>query len=278
LRKNSGLWICFIFAYAIFPSEILWGQSLFQRGEELLMRNQPREAAPLLESALTQEPRNEKIYLYLGIAYEQLGNHDRAIAMMRRGLDFAVLHKDLLLFNLGNNYYAKDDAEKAIEMYSEVLEVNGAFTDAYLNRANAQVKIDKLEDALRDYRLYLIMEPESFQKQQIEEMIRLLEGILAERIAREEQRRIEEEERLRAEEEQKRLEEERRRQEEERLRLEEEERRQEEERLRLEEEARQKALLDEVLKSLQMSAEDASNLSAEKEDIIEHRDDIDIDD
>jgi tetratricopeptide (TPR) repeat protein len=242
------------------------------------MQNKPKEAAALLESALGQEPRNEKIYLYLGISYEQLGNRDKAISIMQRGLDFAALHKDLLYFNIANNYYAKDDGEKAFEMYSRAIEANGSLNDAYLNRANTAVKLDKLEEALNDYRLYLVMEPDTPQRGQIERMIQLLENVQTERIVEAERLKAEEEERIRAEEERKRLEEEERQLAEERKRQEAEELRIAEEKRRLEEEARQKALLEEVLKSLQMSADDASHLSAEKEDIIEERDDIDIDD
>jgi tetratricopeptide (TPR) repeat protein len=225
------------------------GQSLFQKGEELFMQNKPGEAAALLENALKQEPRNEKIYLYLGISYEQTGNRDKAIAVMQKGLDFAVLHKDLLYFNIANNYYGRGEGEKAFEMYSKAIEENGSLNDAYLNRANAAVKLDKLGEALDDYRLYLVQEPDTAQRPQIEQMIRLLEGIQTERIAEAQRIKAEEEERVRAE-----------------------------EKRRQEEEARQKALMEEVLKSLQMSAEDASHLSAEKEDIIEERNDVDIDD
>ncbi|MDR3200009.1 MAG: tetratricopeptide repeat protein, partial [Spirochaetales bacterium] len=242
--------ICAVFA----PP--LSGQSVFQRGEEFFMQNQPKEAAALLETALNQEPRNEKIYLYLGIVYEQLGNHDKAIAIMQKGLSVAVLHKDILLFNMGNNYYTRGDVEKAVEMYSQALEANGALTGAYLNRANAGVKLTRYEDALRDYRLYLVMEPEASQKIQIGQMIQLLENMQAGRVAEVERQRVAEEERIRTEEETRRV---------------------AEERKHLEEE-RQKVLLEEVLKSLQMSADETSHLSAEKEAIIEDREEVDIDD
>jgi tetratricopeptide (TPR) repeat protein len=280
--KKSGGIFTWIAICAVFSAPSLFGQaggqSLFQKGEELFMQDKPREAAALLENALRQEPRNETIYLYLGICYEQLGNRDKAIAIMRKGLEFAVLHKDLLYFNMGNNYYGKGEGEQAFEMYSKAIEENGSFNDAYLNRANTAVKLDKLEEALNDYRFYLVQEPDTAQRPQIEQMIQLLEGVQIERIVEEQRRKAEEEERIRAEEEKRLAEEEQRRQEEERRKQEEEELRIAEEKRRQEEEARQKALLEEVLKSLQMSSEDASHLSAEKEDIIEERNAIDIDD
>jgi tetratricopeptide (TPR) repeat protein len=255
--------VFFVFL-SLFP---LFGESPFKRGEELFLQNKPREAAAILESALVQEPRNEKIYLYLGISYEQLKNHDKAISLMQRGLDFAVQYKDLLYYNLGNNFFSKGDGEKALEMYSKAIGVNGTLSDAYLNRANTQVKMDKLEGALNDYTLYLTMEPETPQRPQIEQMIRLLKNIFVEREAEKlavEQKKREEEEKKRIEEEQ--------------VRIAEEKRKQEEERRRKEEAERQKALLDEVMRSLQAASGDAANLSAEKEDIREKREEVDIED
>jgi tetratricopeptide (TPR) repeat protein len=271
LKRKGGIfawcfWIC-----AVFAPSALSGQSVFQRGEELFMQNKPQEAAVLLENALAQDPRNEKIYLYLGIAYEQLGNHEKAVAILQKGLEAAVLYREQFFFNMANNYAAGGDNEKAWEMYSKALEAKGTLSDAYLNRANVEIKLDRLDEALRDYRLYLAMEPYAAQRPQIEQMIRLIETVQADRLLEAERQRI-------AEEEKKRIDEERRRAEEERKRQEEEDRRVAEEKRRREEEARQKALLEEVLKSLQMSAEDASHLSAEKESIIEDRQDVDIDD
>ncbi|MCL1817305.1 MAG: tetratricopeptide repeat protein [Spirochaetaceae bacterium] len=268
LKRNGGILVCLLLLCGGLP---LFGQSAFQKGEELFMQNRPQEAAGILEGALAQEPRNEKIYLYLGIIYEQLGIRQKAVDIMQKGLEVTVFHKADLFFNIGNNYDGMGEAEKAVEMYTRALETNGSLGDAYLNRANVEVKLDRLTDALRDYRLYLVMAPASPQRPQIERMIQLIESVEAERAAEAERVRIAEEQRRIREEEEKRLEEERRKQEEEDRRIAEEKRRQEEE-------ARQKALLDEVLKSLQMSAEDAAHLSAEKESIIENREDVDIDD
>jgi tetratricopeptide (TPR) repeat protein len=271
LERKGGIFACFFWICAVFVPAALSGQSTFQRGEELFMQNRPQEAAALLENALAQEPRNEKIYLYLGIAYEQLGNHEKAIAILQKGLEAAVLYREQFFFNMANNYAAGGENEKAQEMYSRALEAKGTLSDAYLNRANVEIKLDKLEEALQDYRLYLAMEPYAAQRPKIEQMIQLIETVRAERLLEAERQRVAEEEKRRIAEEQKRLDEERKRQEEEAQRIAEEKRRQEEE-------ARQKALLEEVLKSLQMSAEDASHLSAEKESIIENREDVDIDD
>lgn len=233
-------------------------QTAFQEGEKYFLNNNPRSAIPLLEQATVQEPRNERIYLYLGIAYEQIGNYDQAIRVLKRGLEFALQYKDLFYFNLGNNHLAKGETETAIEMYTQALETNGSLADAFLNRANLEVKLDRLSDALKDYTAYLNLVPDSPQRPQIERMMALLKSILEDREAK----RIAEEKRRQEEEEARRIAEERRKQ--------------EEEKRRQEEEARQKALLEAVLSSLKASTEGVGNLSAEKEDIREKRIETDI--
>ena len=230
------------------------------------MQNMPQEAAALLEGALAQEPRNEMIYLYLGIIYEQLGVRDRAVDILQRGLEIAIAYRADFLFNMGNNFDAMGEAEKAHEMYTRALEINGSFGDAYLNRANVGIKMDRLEEAMRDYRLYLVMVPAAPQRQQIERMIRLIESIMTERVAEaERQRAAEEQRRVYAEQERVRV-----AQEEENIRIAEERRRQEEE-------ERQRALLEDVLRSLQMTQEEAGHFAADRESIIENSEDVDID-
>jgi len=239
------------FLYLLGQGPVAQAQTAFQEGEKHFLHNNPRLAIPLLEQATVQEPRNERIYLYLGIAYEQIGNYDQAIRVIKRGLEFALQYKDLFYFNLGNNYLAKGENETAIEMYTKALETNGALADAFLNRANLEVKLDRLSDALKDYTSYLNLVPDSPQRPQIERMMALLQSVLQEREAR----RIAEEKRKKEEEEARRIAEERKRQ---------------------EEEARQKALLEAVLSSLKASTEGVGNLSAEKEDIREKREETDI--
>ncbi|MCX7787937.1 MAG: tetratricopeptide repeat protein [Spirochaetes bacterium] len=254
-----GLWRVLLFLlFFLGPGVIAQTQTAFQEGERFFLNNNPRSAIPLLEQATIQEPRNERIYLYLGIAYEQIGNYDQAIRAMKRGLEFALQYKDLFYFNLGNNHLAKGETETAIEMYTKALETNGSLADAFLNRANLEVKLDRLSDAWKDYSAYLNLVPDSPQRPQIERMMALIQSILQDREAK----RIAEEKRRKEEEEARRIAEERRRQ--------------EEERRRQEEEARQKALLEAVLSSLKASTEGVGNLSAEKEDIREKRIETDI--
>lgn len=165
-------------AFLLFSCACLAALPAFQEGEKLLLENKPREASGLLEEALLQEPANERIYLYLGIVYEQMSNPEKAIQVMRRGLAMAGQYRDLLYFNIGNNYFRQEQLTMAEEMYGKAAEANGRLASAYLNRANCRLRLANYPGALGDYTLYLRLEPGSPQRPQIEKLIDLLQGML----------------------------------------------------------------------------------------------------
>ncbi len=264
----------FFFLFLLFAQNALWAETLFEKGEELFLANKPQEAVTYLEAALGELPGNEKIYLYLGIVYEQLGRRDEAITVMQKGLDYAKDLRHIFYFNIANNLYAKGDTALAEDMYSRSLQEKSGYSSAYLNRANARVSQKKYQSALSDYTVFLSLEPANPQADAIKRMVGLLRGIIAEQ-----ERAKLEEERRQAEELKAKAEEEKRLAEEQKKRKEEEERKKEAEARRIaEEQARQKALLDEVLKSLSNVSEDTRNLSAGSEDIQEFRTETDIED
>jgi tetratricopeptide (TPR) repeat protein len=223
--------------------------SLFEEGEKLFMQNKPEEAKKVLEAALAEDSDNEKIYLYLGIIYEQLDNNEKAISIMEVGAKVAKEKKERFFFNMGNNYFSLGQKEKAEAMYSQAIEHNGGYAKAYLNRANTRLANEDYRGAVDDYTHYLSLRPSAPQKEKIERVIELLKQKIVEA-------------------EQKRREEELRRQEEERRKKEEARRKAEEERRRREEEKRrQEQLLQDVLNSIENASEDTSSMSADSEDI-----------
>lgn len=206
------------------------------RGEELFLQDKMEEAAPFLETAISQYPRNEKLYLYLATAYEATGKTSLAVSTLQRGIEYGSEYLDVMYFNLGNNMFAADKHLVAVEMYSQAIRLNPGMSDAYLNRANSALELERFDDATDDYETYLTLNPGSSQREAIEQLLGVLKGIL------EEQRRIA----------------------------------LEQERIRLEEEARKKALLDSVLNSLQNASESTTNLSAETEDVEQVDEEADI--
>ncbi len=166
-----------ILSVSILPS---FSSSYLEEGEKLFLENKPKQSAPLLEAALNEDPTNEKIYLYLGMVYDQLGEIDKSTKIMRRGLNVATSVKDLLYYNMGNNFFRKKQFSLAEDMYSEAIKINKEIPEAYLNRANARLKQNKFKEAVSDYIIYLRLKPESPQRDKIEKLINILNGIIAE--------------------------------------------------------------------------------------------------
>jgi tetratricopeptide (TPR) repeat protein len=179
IRAAVLLAAAFLLAAASLPA----ASALFEKGSALFVQNKPAEARPLLEEALSDDPSNETIYLYLGIVYQQLGNPDKAITILKRGLNIATLHKDLFLYNIGNNFFARGEFTFAEESYTAAVTANRTMPDGYLNRANSRMKLERWADALVDYQLFLQLAPQDPQRPQVEEMVRLLQEHLGKQAA-----------------------------------------------------------------------------------------------
>ena len=211
-------------------------QNALELGKEHFLNDRMEEARPYLEDALKQNPRDERIYLYLSMVYEVLGQPDLAVNVLQRGVQYASEFLDVMYFNIGNNMFQQNKNVLAYEMYTKALQVNPALSDGYLNRANTALRVENYEDAVRDYELYLARVPDSSQREPIEQVIAIIGGIV------EEERRIAEER----------------------------------ERARREEEARKRALLDSVRNSLENVSSSTTNLSAETEDVEKASEESDI--
>ena len=162
------------------------------------MQNQPAQAAPFLENSIIDDPANAMTYLYLGIAYEQLGRTDEAIAIYRRVLPTARSLSANVSNNLGNVYFKKGNMEEAERYYTQAIGFNPVFSNAYLGRANTQIKAGNLRNAISDYEQYLTLEPLSSQRANIESMIALIRAEFASQemrkiFAEEEEKRLAEE-------------------------------------------------------------------------------------
>ena len=154
----------------------LSASTFLTQGEKLFLEDKPREAGALLEQALDEDPANETIYVYLGIIYGQLNDTDKSTRLMKRGLTVAQNLKDVLYFNIGNNYFRLGDYFIAEEMYSSAIRMNREFDAAYLNRANTRLENEDYSGALADYLIYLQLTPATDQRDQIEQVVAALKA------------------------------------------------------------------------------------------------------
>ena len=164
----------------------LSAQSSFTRGEELFMQNRPQEAMSYLQTAISEDPAHVTAFLYLGIVYLQMDRIDDAIEIYTRILPRGGTETARIAFNLGNAHFINGDIDSARQYFSRAIEVNQSFAPAYLNRANALIRIGELAAAVQDYQRYLALAPASPQRDQVMRLI----AFIQEEFAVEEQRRV----------------------------------------------------------------------------------------
>ena len=170
MRKHVALaWVLLLASACAFGAS-----QFFDKGEQLFVANKPREAQPLLESALGDDPSNEKIYLYLGIIYQQLGDAQKAIDILKRGMNVATAYKDLFYYNMGNDFYSRKEYAFAEEMYSNALSANKDLSEAYINRANDRMQLQNLTGAIADYSVFLQLKPQDPRRPDIERLMALV--------------------------------------------------------------------------------------------------------
>jgi tetratricopeptide (TPR) repeat protein len=170
-RVFSGKKAVLALGFAAMALGVLYGQSSFTQGEELFLHNKPQEALAYLESAVAEDPGNIRAFLYLGVSYQQLKRLDEAIVVYRQALPKAGQDTALIAFNLGNIYYARNNIPQAEEFYTQSLAANPSYASAYLNRANARLSRQALQEAIADYESYLSLEPGSAKRGRVQQLI-----------------------------------------------------------------------------------------------------------
>jgi len=170
MRKHFALALVLLLAsaYAFAASPF------FDKGEQLFVQNKPREAQPLLESALGEDPANEKAYLYLGIIYQQLGDAQKAIETLKKGIAVATTFRDLFFYNMGNDYYARKEYAQAEESYTSAISANKDLAEAWINRANDRMQLQNLGGAIADYTVFLQLKPQDARRPDIEKLMALV--------------------------------------------------------------------------------------------------------
>ncbi len=163
----------FVFLFA-FASTGIFATDYYLEGENLFRKNNPAEAIPYLQQALTQPDVNPNVFIYLGLCYYQEGLYDDAVTTFVRGTLANGADTKALFFNAGNVYFEQELFQQAEDMYTRSIHANNSYPPAFLNRANTRIKLEKLDEAVQDYSTYLTLNPASWQKDSIMYLISLI--------------------------------------------------------------------------------------------------------
>lgn len=175
-KLSSLLFIPFfvcIFSYA--------QEDSFSKGEELFKLNQPEQAVPFLKDTII-EGGNPAAYTYLALSYYQLGRYTESLDICKIAMNISGTNKTVIAYNAGNVSYNLGDYSDAEIWYTKSLEADATYVPPLLNRANARLKQGKFRECKEDYVRYQELEPDNYQKEQIDALLALLDGEI-ERIA-----------------------------------------------------------------------------------------------
>jgi tetratricopeptide (TPR) repeat protein len=153
----------------------------YAEGERLFRENKPAEAVPMLYQASLASGANPKVFVYLGLCYQQTGKYADAISVFMKGTSAPGADRKTLFYNAGNVYFVQNMYTEAESMYSRAIELDSSWAPAYLNRANARVKLEFFQKAVDDYTAYLMLDPATWQKDSIRQLIGLLTGAVKEK-------------------------------------------------------------------------------------------------
>ncbi|MCX7921158.1 MAG: tetratricopeptide repeat protein [Clostridia bacterium] len=135
------------------------------------------EAIAMLEE-LHRQVKNTTIYGSLGCLLILKGNLDRALKFNLEAYAYNSSN-NIIMDNLGNTYYLREEYDKAQEIYQKLMEANPAFPEAYYNyglvllrRNESQKALDSFKKALK----YQVSFLNTVTSEEIQQRIKELEA------------------------------------------------------------------------------------------------------
>jgi tetratricopeptide (TPR) repeat protein len=115
----------------------------------LWKQNKLDEAVELLRQVM-ESYRNSTVYGSLGYMLIQQGDLDEALAFNLEACDYNNSNK-VILDNLGQTYYLREDYDKAEEIYARLIPQNPPFPEAYYNYGLVLMKKDQYAEAWKAF-------------------------------------------------------------------------------------------------------------------------------
>ena len=86
----------------------------------------------LWSDIVRKSPYKARAYQYLGLAFHDTGNLDRAIAEYKKSLSLNPLHADVHN-NIGVSYFYRGDVDTAITHFKHAISIDPSHSDAHYN-------------------------------------------------------------------------------------------------------------------------------------------------
>ncbi len=100
-------------------------------------------------TAIAQNPKDADSYVNRGIAYNELGQNQQAIADYNKALELKPDHI-LAYYNRANAHHQLKQYKEAIADYSKIIDLDPEYAYAFANRGGTYFQMDKKREAIAD--------------------------------------------------------------------------------------------------------------------------------
>ncbi len=122
-------------------------QTLWALGYVYMWKKEFDKAIEVLEQAVAIAPNYADGYGLLALINNNLGRAEKAIPLIKRGMELNPLYTFDYPYNLGRAYYALGEYDKAVEHLEAAIERNQAHVQTRLFLTATYVRLGRLEDA-----------------------------------------------------------------------------------------------------------------------------------
>jgi len=133
----------------------------------------PRDAIEFDSEAIKKNPKSAEAYNWRGIAYDDLGETDRAFQDFNEAIEINANYADAYN-NRGEIYRKKKMYREALNDYSKAVQLEPNFAEAYYNLGMASEAENRPGPAAASYENYLKYKPDASDKGEIESKIKAL--------------------------------------------------------------------------------------------------------
>ena len=142
------------------PKDMIVHWETVQHGINLRAQGKPKEAAEILEECVAEAPGDVFARSVLASAYQQLGNHERAMEHYELAQQ-ADPNSEGVRLSIAGLHLAQRQFEEAEQKIGEALEIEPESAQAYVLRAQIAAARGEEEDALVLFRQAIDMDPGS---------------------------------------------------------------------------------------------------------------------
>jgi tetratricopeptide (TPR) repeat protein len=133
------------------PKDRIKVLNILFRVEKLLGEKDYARAARLIEQGWQLDPTNPQCHLYLGMAYERMGQYQRAIRVYQHALN-VKLETDRIYARKGVDYLRLNDFRNAVDAMVHANEINPSDLDNLRNLDMAYLELGQRDNAENAYK------------------------------------------------------------------------------------------------------------------------------